>query len=108
MTTIAFIGLGIMGGPMAANLVKAQHRAVGFDLVPASCDQARAAGVAVVGSAREAVADADVVVTMLPAGRHVLSVWADVLPALRPGALVIDSSTIDVESARRAHALAQE
>jgi 3-hydroxyisobutyrate dehydrogenase len=108
MTTIAFIGLGNMGGPMATNLVKAQHRVVGFDLAPASCDQARAEGVAIVGSAREAVADADVVVTMLPAGRHVLSVWADVLPALRPGALVIDSSTIDVESARRAHALAQE
>jgi 3-hydroxyisobutyrate dehydrogenase len=108
MTTIAFIGLGNMGGPMAANLVKAQHRVVGFDLVPASLDQARADGVTVAGSAREAVAEAEIVVTMLPAGRHVLSVWGEILPAVRAGALVIDSSTIDVDSARRAHALAAE
>jgi 3-hydroxyisobutyrate dehydrogenase len=106
MTTIAFIGLGNMGGPMAANLVKAQHRVVGFDLVPASLDQARADGVTVAGSAREAVAEAEIVVTMLPAGRHVLSVWGEILSAVR--ALVIDSSTIDVDSARRAHALAAE
>jgi 3-hydroxyisobutyrate dehydrogenase len=108
MTTIAFIGLGNMGGPMAANLVRAQHRVVGFDLVPASLDQARADGVTVAGSAREAVAEAEIVVTMLPAGRHVLSVWGEILPAVRAGALVIDSSTIDVDSARRAHALAAE
>ena len=108
MTTIAFIGLGNMGGPMAANLVRAQHRVVGFDLVPASLDQARADGITVVGSAREAVAEAEIVVTMLPAGRHVLSVWGEILPAVRAGALVIDSSTIDVDSARRAHALAAE
>ena len=108
MTTIAFIGLGNMGGPMAANLVRAQHRVVGFDLVPASLDQARADGVTVAGSAREAVAEAEIVVTMLPAGRHVLSVWGEILPATPAGALVIDSSTIDVDSARRAHALAAE
>jgi 3-hydroxyisobutyrate dehydrogenase len=108
MTTIAFVGLGNMGGPMAANLVKAEHRVTGFDLVPASLEQARADGVAVAASAREAVAEADVIVTMLPAGRHVVSVWADILPAARPGALVIDSSTIDVESARKAHGMAQE
>jgi 3-hydroxyisobutyrate dehydrogenase len=108
MTHIAFIGLGNMGGPMAANLVRAEHRVTGFDLVPASLDQARADGVAVAASAREAVAEADVIVTMLPAGRHVVSVWADILPAARPGALVIDSSTIDVESARKAHGMAQE
>jgi 3-hydroxyisobutyrate dehydrogenase len=108
MTTIAFIGLGNMGGPMAANLVRAQHRVVGFDLVPASLDQARADGVTVAGSAREAVAEAEIVVTMLPAGRHVLSVWGEILPAVPAGALVIDSSTIDVDSARRAHALAAE
>ena len=108
MTRIAFIGLGNMGGPMAANLVKAQHRVVGFDLAPVSCEQARADGVAIVGSARDAVADAEVVLTMSPAGRHVLAVWADILAAMPPGALVIDSSTIDVESARKAHALAAE
>ena len=106
MTTIAFIGLGNMGGPMAANLVKARHEVVGFDLEPASCEQAKAEGARIARSARDAVAEAEVIVTMLPAGRHVLSVWEDILPAARQGALVIDSSTIDVESARRAHAMA--
>jgi len=108
MSNIAFIGLGNMGGPMAANLVKAGHSVAGFDLSPASCDQARSDGVNVAGSAADAVGDAEVVVTMLPAGKHVLAVWADILPSLREGALVIDSSTIDVESARRAHGLARE
>ncbi len=108
MTHIAFIGLGNMGGPMAANLVKAHHQVTGFDLVPAALDQARADGIAIAGSAREAAAAAEVVITMLPAGKHVLSVWTDILPAVRPGALVIDSSTIDVESARKAHGMAAE
>src|SRR5918998_6609419 len=108
MSNIAFIGLGNMGGPMAANLVGAGHSVAGFDLSPASCDQARSDGVSVAGSAADAVHDAEVVVTMLPAGKHVLAVWADILPSLREGALVIDSSTIDVESARRAHGLARE
>jgi 3-hydroxyisobutyrate dehydrogenase len=108
MTTIAVIGLGNMGGPMAANLVKAGHAVTGFDLAPASLEAARAAGVAVAASAREAAAGAEVVVTMLPAGRHVLAVWGDLLDAVRPGTLLVDSSTIDVESARRAHALAAE
>ena len=108
MTDIAFIGLGNMGGPMAANLVKAGHNVTGFDLVPASCDQARADGIAVAGSAQESVREAAIVITMLPAGKHVLSVWSDILPAVKPGALVIDCSTIDVDSARKAHALAQE
>jgi 3-hydroxyisobutyrate dehydrogenase len=108
LTDIAFIGLGNMGGPMAANLVKAGHNVTGFDLVPASCDQARADGIAVAGSAQESVREAAIVITMLPAGKHVLSVWSDILPAVKPGALVIDCSTIDVDSARKAHALAQE
>jgi 3-hydroxyisobutyrate dehydrogenase len=108
MTTIAFIGLGNMGGPMAANLAKAQHRVVGFDLSKASCDQAASDGVSIAATARDAVTEAEVVITMLPAGKHVLSVWSEILPAVRSGALVIDSSTIDVESARKAHALAAE
>src|SRR5215212_851814 len=108
MTTIAFIGLGNMGGPMAANLVKAEHRVIGFDLSAASCEQARADGVEVSGSAPDAVREAEVVVTMLPAGKHVLSVWTEIVPAARDGALVIDSSTIDVESARKAHAMGAE
>ncbi|HMI17843.1 MAG TPA: NAD(P)-binding domain-containing protein, partial [Bradyrhizobium sp.] len=75
MTDIAFIGLGNMGGPMAANLIKAGRKVAGFDLVPASRDAAKADGVAIAASALEAVKGAQVVVTMLPAGKHVLSVW---------------------------------
>ena len=106
MATIAFIGLGNMGGPMAANLVKAGHKVVAFDLVAASRDQAKADGAAIAESSVGAVKGADVVVTMLPAGKHVLGVWNEVVPAMAKGALIIDSSTIDVESARQAHALA--
>jgi 3-hydroxyisobutyrate dehydrogenase len=108
MTRIAFIGLGNMGGPMAANLVKAGHEVIGFDLAQASCEEARAQGVAISGAASDAVRDADAVVTMLPAGRHVRSVWAEIIPSMKRGALLIDSSTIDVDSARAVHALAGE
>jgi 3-hydroxyisobutyrate dehydrogenase len=108
MTNIAFIGLGNMGGPMAANLVKAGHSVTGFDLSPASCDQAKSDGVGIASSTTDAVRDAEIVVTMLPAGKHVLSVWADILPGVKDGTLLIDCSTIDVESARKAHGLAQE
>ena len=108
MATIAFIGLGNMGGPMAGNLVKAGHVVRGHDLVPALCEAAKGEGVTIAASGREAVAGADVVVTMLPAGRHVVAVWTDIVPSIPKGALVIDCSTIDVESARRAHGLAAE
>lgn len=100
MTTIAFIGLGNMGGPMAANLVKAGHTVHGFDLTPASCEQAKADGVTIAATAADAVKGADVVVTMLPAGKHVLSVWSEIIPAVGKGTLMIDCSTIDVESAQ--------
>ena len=106
MATIAFIGLGNMGGPMAANLLKAGHNVVAFDLVEASRSQAKADGASIAESAVGAVKGVDVVVTMLPAGKHVLSVWNEVVPAMTRGALIIVSSTIDVESARQAHALA--
>jgi 3-hydroxyisobutyrate dehydrogenase len=106
MATIAFIGLGNMGGPMAANLVKAGHKVVAYDLVEASRNQAKADGATIAASAVGAVNGAEVVVTMLPAGKHVLGVWSEVVPAMTKGALIIDSSTIDVESARQAHALA--
>ena len=106
MAQIAFIGLGNMGGPMAANLVKAGHKVFGFDLVQGLLDQAKSDGVAVAGSAAASVEGADVVITMLPAGKHVVSVWSDVIPHVARGALMIDCSTIDVESARQAHALA--
>src|SRR5512143_2502338 len=106
MATIAFIGLGNMGGPMAANLVRAGHQVIAYDLVEASRHQAKNDGAAIADSAAAAVKDADVVITMLPAGKHVLSVWADVIPSMTKGTLIIDCSTIDVESAKQAHALA--
>src|SRR3569832_1468355 len=106
MATIAFIGLGNMGGPMAANLVKAGHKVVAFDLAEASRAQAKSDGAAIADSAAAAVKGAEIVVTMLPAGKHVLAVWNEVVPAMAKGALIIDSSTVDVESARAAHALA--
>ena len=108
MATIAFIGLGNMGGPMAANLVKAGHKVVGFDVVKTSLDQAKADGASIADSAAAAVKGADVVITMLPAGKHVVSVWSDIIPSVAKGALVIDCSTIDVESSRQAHALASK
>ncbi len=104
MTRIAFIGLGNMGLPMAANLLKAGHAVTGYDLVPAALDAHRAAGGAVADSPRAAAAGADIIITMLPAGAHVRAVLAgpDGLIAARAGtgALLIDSSTIDVETAR--------
>jgi 3-hydroxyisobutyrate dehydrogenase len=103
MSKIAFLGLGNMGLPMAANLVKAGHSVAGFDLIDAAKASAAAAGVSIAANAREAVTGADAIVTMLPAGGHVLTSWADFLPAVARSALVIDCSTIDVESARRAH-----
>jgi 3-hydroxyisobutyrate dehydrogenase len=103
MSKIAFIGLGNMGEPMAANLVKAGHAVAGFDLVGARRAAAAVMGVPIAEGPREAVAGADVVLTMLPDGKHVLSCWADLLPATASGVLVIDCSTIDVESAKRAH-----
>jgi len=106
MSNIAFIGLGNMGGPMAANLVKAGHKVTGFDLSEASRNQTKADGAAIAGSAAEATKGAEVVITMLPAGKHVLAVWTEILGAMAKGALIIDCSTIDVESAKQAHALA--
>src|SRR6202165_2603998 len=106
MATIAFIGLGNMGGPMAATLVKAGHKVVAFDLVEASRNQAKADGAGIADSAAASVKGADVVITMLPAGKHVISVWTDVIPSMTKGALIIDCSTVDVESSKQAHALA--
>jgi 3-hydroxyisobutyrate dehydrogenase len=106
MSIIAFIGLGNMGNPMAANLVKAGHEVHGFDLVPDNLKVARDHGITVMANAPAAVKEADVVVTMLPAGKHVLSVYGEIVGKAKKGTLFIDSSTIDVESARKAHALA--
>ena len=101
MSTIAFIGLGNMGAGMAANLAKVGHEVHAFDLSAAALERAAAAGCRPRASAAEAVSAADVAITMLPAGSHVRAVWAaDLIPHAKAGALVIDCSTIDVESAR--------
>jgi 3-hydroxyisobutyrate dehydrogenase len=107
MARIAFIGLGNMGGPMAANLVKSGEKLVAFDLVDASRNQAKSDGAEIADTATDAAKGAEVIVTMLPAGRHVLAVWNEVVPVMAKGALIIDCSTIDVESAKQAHALAE-
>lgn len=107
MTTIAFLGLGNMGGPMAVNLVKAGHAVTGFDLVPAALDLARENGIAVAADAASAVAGAEVVITMFPSGAHVIDAYSTgLVAAAAPGTLFIDSSTIDVADARTARALA--
>lgn len=92
---VAFIGLGNMGGPMAANLVRAGHQLTGFDLVSDPPE-----GAARATSAAEAAAGADVVVTMLPNGAILRAVADEVIPAMAPGAVLCDCSTVDVESAR--------
>jgi 3-hydroxyisobutyrate dehydrogenase len=108
MSTIAFIGLGNMGGPMAANLVKAGHRVVGYDVSAKAMELAAAGGVEPAKSARATLTGGEIVVTMLPAGKQVLSVWPDILQETKPGTLLIDCSTIDVDSARKAHGLARD
>ncbi|MGB6188731.1 MAG: 3-hydroxyisobutyrate dehydrogenase [Aeromonas molluscorum] len=108
MTTgIGFIGLGNMGGPMAANLAKAGLRVQVFDLLPDHLIAARQAGCHCAASAAEAVAGCEQVISMLPAGEHVVGLWlgdgsgnGGLLPALAPNTLIIDCSTIDVASAR--------
>jgi 3-hydroxyisobutyrate dehydrogenase len=110
MATIGFIGLGNMGAPMAANLVKAGHAVTGYDLVPAGIDALIAAGGKGAASAAEAARGADVVITMLPAGEHVREVWLNqgglIEAVARARPLLIDCSTIDVDSARAVTAAA--
>lgn len=104
MSRIAFIGLGNMGGPMAANLLKAGHALRVFDLAPAAVEAAVAAGAQAAASAADAVADADVVISMLPASRHVEGLYlgdGGLLAKMPAGALVIDSSTIAPASAQK-------
>ncbi|MEQ8604233.1 MAG: 3-hydroxyisobutyrate dehydrogenase [Marivibrio sp.] len=109
MAAIAFIGVGNMGGPMARNLIKAGHDLTVFDLSQELLDAMAEAGASIAGSAAEAVLDVDVVITMLPAGPHVKSVYeGEVLGHAKPDALLIDCSTIDVETAREVAATAAE
>ena len=91
---IAFIGLGNMGAPMAQNLVRAGHQVAGFDTA------ARPEGLTLADSAAAAAADADVVIAMLPNGDILRAVAAEVIPAMKPGAVFCDCSTVDVDSAR--------
>jgi 3-hydroxyisobutyrate dehydrogenase len=112
--TVAFLGLGHMGGPMAMNLVKAGCTVAGFDVVPAALDAARAHGVPVAAGAAETVSGADVVLTMFPSGRHVLEAYLGgddqpgLLAAAAPGTMFLDCSTINVDEAREAARLAIE
>ena len=92
---IGFIGLGNMGAPMAANLVKAGHAVSGFDVAGTVVDGAKQAQ-----SAAEAARGMDVVITMLPNGEILRSVYAEIIPASTAGAVLIDCSTVDVQSAR--------
>jgi len=111
MTTIAFIGVGNMGGPMARNLLKAGDGVSAFDVSPAALKPVTDAGGTAAATALDAVKSADVVVTMLPAGAHVRGVYLDresILTAARRDALLIDCSTIDVDSARAVHEAASK
>ncbi|TPG49684.1 3-hydroxyisobutyrate dehydrogenase [Sphingomonas glacialis] len=107
MTRIAFIGLGNMGGGMAANLAKAGHDVRAFDLSADALDRAKAAGCLPAVSAAEAADGAEAIVTMLPAGTHVEAVYADLFAAnVAPSTLLLDCSTIDVATAKRVAAAA--
>ena len=100
---IAFIGLGNMGGPMAGNLVKAGYQVRGFDLSDAARDGAAARGATPFDDLTAAVTGADAVITMLPNGALVKQVWGQIAAAVTPGTVIIDSSSIDVDSAIAAH-----
>lgn len=102
MARIAFIGLGNMGGGMAANLARAGHDVRAFDLSAEALDKAKKAGCLPAEDANAAILGAEAVITMLPAGRHVEAVYTDsILPHADAGAILIDCSTIDVATARR-------
>lgn len=110
MASIGFIGLGNMGGPMARNLMKAGHKLKAFDLAPAALDAAAKAGASLAKSAAEAAKGVEIVITMLPAAQHVRQVYTaegGVIGAVSPGTLLIDSSTIDVDTARAVAAAAK-
>src|SRR5690606_32012063 len=102
LPTVAFLGLGHMGGPMAANLVRAGYTVNGYDPVPAAQEEATKNGITVAEAATDAVRGAQVVITMLPNGKLVLDLYDEILPAAEPNTLFVDSSTIDVADARAA------
>ncbi|MBF6438884.1 3-hydroxyisobutyrate dehydrogenase [Nocardia cyriacigeorgica] len=104
--TIGFLGLGHMGAPMAANLVRAGYDVHAFDPMPAAQEAAREAGIRLVESGVAAAVDRDIVITMLTSGKLVRDVYGELVPAARPGALFIDCSTIDVADAKAAAEMA--
>ena len=109
MARIGFVGLGNMGGGMAANLARKGHEVHAFDLAEAALARAKEAGCIHAGSAADAAKGADFVVTMLPAGKHVRAVYEnEVFGAAPTGALLMDCSTIDVETAKAVGAGALE
>ncbi|HTO42088.1 MAG TPA: 3-hydroxyisobutyrate dehydrogenase [Rhizomicrobium sp.] len=110
MSTIAFIGVGNMGGPMARNLLKAGHSLRAFDLNATVLAAVVDAGASAAPSANAALDGADIIITMLPAGHHVRAVYLvdGVLAHAKAGALLIDCSTIDMESARAVHVAAEK
>jgi 3-hydroxyisobutyrate dehydrogenase len=111
MATIGFIGLGNMGAPMAANLLKAGHQVTGYDIVASARAALAQQGGRAAASAAEAAAAGEIVITMLPAGPQVREVYLGpegVIARAQPGALLIDCSTIDVETARAVAAMAAD
>ncbi|UPK73928.1 3-hydroxyisobutyrate dehydrogenase [Nocardioidaceae bacterium SCSIO 66511] len=111
MTAIAVIGLGNMGHHMSVNLVEAGHDVQGYDIVPELCERAAAKGVRIANSAPSAAGSADVVITMLQSGEQVLGLYGGpdgLIAAAKPGTAFLDCSTISVDDARKAHALADE
>ena len=104
MATIAFLGLGNMGGPMAKNLLAAGHQLTVFDLVEAACAALAAEGASVAASAAEAAGNADVIISMLPAGKHVAGTFLGddgLLATIPKDTLILDASTIDAATARQ-------
>ncbi len=111
MARIGFIGVGNMGGPMLRNLIGAGHEVTAFDVVEDARQAARDAGATLAATVADAAAAGDVVITMLPAGEHVREVYMGsegIIAAVAPGSLLIDCSTIDVETARAVNASAAE
>ncbi len=111
MSVVAFVGLGNMGGPMARNLVEAGHQVTVFDLVPEACAQLKEAGAAVADSAAAAIVNAEYVISMLPAGKHVAAVYTGengLLDQLDTSVTVLDCSTIDAATARQVGEIAQQ
>ena len=108
MSIIGFIGLGNMGLPMAKNLVDAGHSINAFDRVELACIKAKGAGINICNSNAQTARDADFIVTMLPNGPIVLSVFEEIVPVASKGTVIIDCSTVDVSSSKKAHIMATE